>query len=123
MRGLNLVLAGLIMGVAAPALADQVHFTGQTRANGVLIKDILQNILRYSSVAEKCSSLTDVEATVLSGYQPADTRYRVGQGVIIYERWTATLCGKKVNFLISFWPVSGGGSDFALGIPYPSDAP
>jgi len=115
-------VAGMAM-VHTAASADQVRFTGQTRADGVLAKDILQNVLRYAFATDKCSSLTEVEASTLSGYQPADTRYRVGKGTIIYERWTATLCGKKVKFLVSYWPVESGGSDFALGVPYPADAP
>ncbi len=116
-------LATLLLATAAPAHADQVRFTGQTTADGLLIRDALQNILRFAYATRQCTTLTAVEANVLDAYEPQDPMYRVGSGQITYESWSATLCGETIKFLISFWPSVEGGTMFGIGYPYPPDAP
>ena len=118
------VLGAFGIFAAQSALADQVHFTGNTTADVTLIKDALQNILVYSKVAENCPTLDGVEAQILSpAYKPVDAATRPEAGNGTYESWTATLCGKSVKFLITFWPASEGGTMLAVTYPYPIDAP
>lgn len=112
------------MVFAQPVLADQVHFTGATTADVTLIKDALHQILLYSNATEHCPTLEGVEAKILSPtYKPVDAAKRPEAGKGTYESWTATLCGKPVKFLITFWPASDGGTMFAVTHPYPPDAP
>ncbi len=119
-----LILFASLLCLPAPSQADPVRFTGRTTADARLAKDTLQNILLFSSASMKCDSLSHVEARVIQpGYVPADPKYRVGTGKVVHESWTATLCGKRVKFLISFWGAADGGTDFGIGYPYPPDAP
>ena len=109
---------------AAPARADQVRFTGNTTADTTLIRDALQNILRFGYATQNCSSLEAVEATLLpTSYKPKDAATRPEQGNGTYESWIATLCGKPEKFLLTFWPAEQGGTMLAITHPYPEDAP
>jgi hypothetical protein len=120
----NVALGLVALAISQVSLADQVHFNGQTTANDLLIKDTLENILLFARATEKCSSLEAVDAVILpTNYAPSDPHYRAGKGTVTYESWNATLCGKHIKFLISFWPSSEGGTMFAVGYPYPRDAP
>jgi hypothetical protein len=119
-------LAGLALLVSAPpaAPADQVHFTGETTAGEVLIRDTLQTIAQFAYSSRNCRSVSAVEARILpEDYVPANPQYRLGTGKVVRETWTATLCGEKTRFLISFWPDGKGGTFFGIGYPYPDDAP
>lgn len=113
-----------VVFITTPASADQVHFTGETTADASLIKDTLQNIMRYAYAAQGCSAFGAVEASVLpASYKPKDSSTRPEKGKGTYESWTATLCGKPTKLLITFWPADDGGTMFAVGFPYPADAP
>ena len=119
---LSAALAASVL--AAPAHADQVRFTGQTTADDLLVRDTVQYILKFGYAAWNCPTLEAVEAVILpSSYKPtgAATRPEAGRGT--YESWNATLCGKKVRFLVTFWPANQGGMMFTIGHPYPEDAP
>lgn len=108
---------------AAPAMAEQLQFTGQTTANIMLIKDTLRNIQLVGQGQRNCGVISAVDARVLpESYLPPGP-YRVGKGQVVYETWSTTLCGDVVKFLISFWPAPEGGTQFAVGYPYPADAP
>lgn len=120
----RLMYLTVAMAVPEPALADQVRFTGNTTADVTLIKDALHNILLYGNATDHCATLESVEAKILSpSYKPADAATRPEAGKGTYESWTATLCGKPIKFLITFWPASDGGTMFAVTVPYPADAP
>ena len=119
-----IVLGGLATLCASPVMAEQLRFTGHTTASVVLIKDTLRHIQLVGQGQKNCGRISSVEASVLpDDYLPSDTAYRVGVGRVIYERWSADLCGEAVRFLISFWPSADGGALFAVGYPYPADAP
>jgi hypothetical protein len=108
---------------ATSAMAEQLRFTGQTTANLVLIKDTLRQIQLVGQAQNNCGVVSAVEASILpKGFQPSKA-YRVGDGSIIYETWSTTMCGKEIKFLISLWPAPNGGMMFAVGYPYPPDAP
>lgn len=108
---------------ATSAIAEQLRFTGQTTANVVLIKDTLRQIQLVGQAQTNCGVISAVEASILpKNYQPSKA-YRVGTWSVIYETWSTMMCGNEIKFLISFWPAPDGGMMFAVGYPYPSDAP
>jgi len=108
---------------ATSAIAEQLRFTGQTTANVVLIKDTLRQIQLVGQAQNNCGVISAVEANILpKNFQPSKA-YRVGAGSVTYETWSAMMCGNEIKFLISFWPSPDGGMMFAVGYPYPSDAP
>lgn len=115
-------LALLTFVTGAPALADQVHFTGDTTVDEVVIRDALQTIARVAAARENCGTMSDVEASLL----PAD--YRPPEGYAVapagghYELWNVTLCGRVVPFLLGFWTPPEGGTMFQIGYPYPAAA-
>lgn len=117
------VIAGSVTLCAAPAMAEQLRFTGQTTANVMLIKETLRNIQLVGQGQRNCGVISAVDARVLpESYLPTGA-YRVGKGKVVYETWSTTMCGDVVKFLISFWPAPDGGTLFAVGYPYPADAP
>jgi hypothetical protein len=119
----TLAFAATLSVSAAPAMAEQLRFTGQTTANLQLIKDTLRQIQLIGQSQNGCGVISAVEATVHpKDFQPAKA-YRVGKGQVIYETWSTAMCGSEVKFLISFWPAPEGGMMFAVGYPYPADAP
>ncbi len=129
MKAINVARAAIalvssITICATPAMAEQLRFTGRTTANVVLIKDALRHIQLIGQGQRECGIISAVEASVLpESYSPSEAAYRVGDGPVIYESWSTTMCGDVVKFLISFWPAPDGGTLFAVGYPYPADAP
>jgi hypothetical protein len=115
----------IIVAMPAPARADQLHFTGQTRVDGAVVRDAMQNVAQVAAGAEHCNQLTAVEASLLpDGWAPSDPAYRVGPAASTrYERWDVSLCGRTVPFLLGFWPAPEGGMMFQVGYPYPEAAP
>ena len=108
---------------ASPAWADQVHFTGTTTVDQVVIRDTLQNIAQVAA-ARGCSQLTAVDATVLpASYRAPDADQRGDRPGLHYERWDVTLCGSTIPHLVGFWPAADGGTMFQITLPYPADAP
>ena len=104
-------------------MAEQLRFTGQTTANLELIKDTLRHIQLIGQAQNDCDVISAVEATVHPEDFLPSKAYRVGEGQVIYETWSTIMCGSEVQFLISFWPAPEGGMMFAVGYPYPADAP
>ena len=124
MRLFTLGLACTALLASHPARADQVHFTGETTASAVLIKDTLQTIAQYGYSLRRCPAPSAVEAKILpTSYVPRNPQYRLGTGTVVREMWNVTLCGEKIRFLVTFWPDGSGGSMFGIGYPYPDDAP
>lgn len=122
-RPTSFLLFLLLLGTARPAHADQVHFTGTTSVDQVVIRDTLQNILQIAA-ARGCNQLTAVEARMLpSEYHPADYRNHGERPGLRYERWDVTLCGGALPFLLGFWQAADGGTMFQIILPYPADAP
>lgn len=114
-------LIALPLLFAAPARADQVHFTGVTTVDAVVIRDALQNILMVAVASERCNALSAVEASVLPpDYRPPAAHAGAHAGAR-YERWDVTLCGRVVPFLLGFWNAPDGGTMIEIGYPYPAD--
>lgn len=113
----------LAFGSAAPARADQVRFTGRSSVDDVVIRDALQTLLRVAT-ERGCNRLEAVEASMLpAAYRPADSGDHGERPGLRYERWTVTLCGLAMPFLLGFWHAPEGGTMFQIILPYPADAP
>ena len=122
-RGFLLKLSALLVacGMAAPASADQIRFTGETSVDAVVIRDALQNVLRVAAVSEHCNAMSAVESSLLPhDYRPPQA-YDAAPAGARYERWNVTLCGRVVPFLLGFWTPPEGGTMFQVGYPYPAD--
>ena len=110
-----------VFGQGAP---QQVHFTGRTTADATLIRDALQNVVRYGDALQQCTTLSAVEARVLpADYRPRDSRYHIAGAEVRYEHWDAVLCGRPTAFLVGFWSAPQGGTMFQVSYPLPDDVP
>jgi len=118
----SFVSALLVVVVSASVGADQIRFVGDTTADSTLIHDTVQQLLLVVDGRFHCQQVQLIESEVLppSYSPPAASRVQTAAKAR-YERWTATFCGKKVPFLISFWPASDGGSMFSVTHPFPSE--
>lgn len=113
----------LASSAPSPARADQVHFTGTTSVDAVVIRDALQNILRVAA-ARGCNQLSAVEASLLpSDYAPPDRNDYGERPGLRYERWNVTLCRSVIPFLLGFWTPPEGGTMFQIVLPLPADVP
>ena len=116
-------IAAALSVCATTAMAEELRFTGQTTANLELIKDTLRQIQLIGQARNDCGVISAVEAAVHSeDFLPSEP-YRVGEGQVTYEPWSTIMCGSEVKFLISFWAAPEDGTMFAVGYPYPADAP
>lgn len=116
------ILIGLLIIATAlsSAKADQVHFVGQTTADPTLMRDALRNVLLIAQARLNCSTLEVVKSEIMpSLFTPPGGRGPEGSAKTTYERWTATLCGKDVPFLLGFWAASDGGTMFRVQYPFP----
>lgn len=118
----RLLIAMLL--IAAPgrfALADPVHFTGETTADTTLITDALRVLQRLAQDRLQCATLGAVRSEILPPrYVPPGGPGPEGAARTVYERWTASLCGKEVPFLLGFWPAAEGGTMFRVQYPFPA---
>jgi hypothetical protein len=112
-----LAILSAMLAIATPAHADQVHFTGETTVDQVVLRDVLQNILRIAA-ARGCNQLSAVEARVLpADYSPPDRNDHGERPGLRYERWTTTLCGTAIPFVVGFWTPPEGGTMFQITLP------
>jgi hypothetical protein len=112
---MKIIATHILIVVAAMAplssKADQLKFTGQTRADVPLIKDVLRNVQMIAKARMSCESIESVEATVLPE----------GEANAQYERWQISLCGSKEDFLVATWrQPNTPGVMFRIGFPFPS---
>ena len=109
--------------LATVAAQEQVHFTGDTTADGQLIHDAFQNIALYVHESLKCPNIDLVEAEVLpDGAVKRDAAQPEGTGPAIFERWTVTFCGKKRPFMVVFWPSKEGGTMYRVELRSGADS-
>jgi hypothetical protein len=122
---MKIIATHILIVVAAMAplssKADQLKFTGQTRADVPLIKDVLRNVQMIAKARMSCESIESVEATVLpDGFSPEGARPE-GEANAQYERWQISLCGSKEDFLVATWrQPNTPGVMFRIGFPFPS---
>ena len=110
-------------GAAKPAgPPPEIEFTGKTDANGPLIWDAMQEVIRFSGHHLKCGQITKVDASILPpDWQPGDPNFRIGPPTTRYERWEVTMCGKTDKFLLGFWNDAKAGVQFSVGHPFPKE--
>ena len=121
---LKVMLAVAAGAVSAPLAAGvPVELTGNTGADDVLQKDILQTITYYGA-AFGCPAPSKVRASVLNAAMvPTDASYAMHSLRAAYEEWDAVFCGKGYRFFVSYAPDPNGGSFLAVQYPYPAGAP
>jgi hypothetical protein len=117
------VLMVLGVSVAVQATPAPVSVTGNTTADGELLRDTLVYLTQFAP-SFGCDRITSVDTYVL----PPDTirakaSFRMHDNQATYERWQVTVCGKVERFLIIYSPDPQGGTIFAINYPYPQDAP
>jgi hypothetical protein len=119
------VIAGIAAALATSGIAAPVpvRITGNTNADGELLKDIMQNVTNFGAAFD-CPAPSLIQTSVISPSRiPASADYRAPSDHAGYEEWKANFCGKTESFLISFWPDPAGGSFIKIAYPYPDGAP
>ena len=119
-RAIATGVLGILLGTASSA-AEEVRFTGNTTATRQLIGDALHQLVTIADSKLTCTKLEAVVAEVMPrDFRPPGASKVASGGAVTYERWTATLCGQQVAFLVTFWAPPQGGTKFAIGYPFPS---
>jgi hypothetical protein len=112
----------IVLALAPLAVkAEQLRFTGQTRADVPLIKNVLRNVQLIAKARMSCEVIESVEALVLpDDFSPEGTGPE-GDAKAQYERWLVSLCGHKESFLVATWhQTNTPGVMFRVGFPFPS---
>lgn len=116
-------ISTVLAAAPVPSAGVPVLVTGQSTADAVLQRDIVQTI-NYYGVAFDCPAPSSIRASVLNAAMiPSDADYRAPSLRASYEQWNAIFCGKNHRFLVRFWPDPKGGSFLVVTYPYPPGAP
>jgi len=104
-------------GCAAPTI--NVTFSGDTGLGVAQIPGAFAIIAGIGAQQLKCNGLTAVKAELLKAADvpPNDLDKDIGVPSD-YERWTATLCGKQVAFLLGVWSDDGNHPPFRIVYPF-----
>lgn len=97
-----------------------VVFKGQTTADPALVDNVTDNIRRIAAERLKCNALTQITYEIMpSQYKPVGEKFS-DKAKMTFEKWTPTLCGKEISFLVGFWPTKEGGTMFRVVLPFPA---
>lgn len=119
---LTFLFAGILALGPIPAVAEQVRFTGQTRADAPLIKDAMRHVQLIASGKWDCASIQAVASSLFpDGYRPPGGPHPEGNAKTVYEDWEITLCGKKERFLVAIWSASPE-PGYMFRVAYPAPA-
>src|SRR5689334_2827885 len=109
------LLMGSILAMPMAHAQEQIHFTGQTTADALLIHDALGSIAGYLKENANCPSVGDVQSEILpEDSVKRDPKQPEGTSPATYELWTSTSCGKQQAFLVVFWAAKEGGTMFRI---------
>jgi hypothetical protein len=123
MRRRVLTVIAALLSASATASSVQVRITGTTRANKVLVADVLRHISVFGPKFN-CLAPTTIETSAIAPWRIATSAaYRAPSEHAFYEEWIADFCGSSQNFLVSYWPDPNGGSFLKVTYPYPAAAP
>jgi TPR repeat protein len=112
---MRLALTIAVCAMLVSANAEQVHFTGHTRANEILIHDVMKNIALVGSARFKCDSPDAVESEILpDDFSVPDAQQAAGGAKVQYERWKVSLCGRVEPFVVGYWASPSGGMMFLV---------
>ncbi|HTK86050.1 MAG TPA: hypothetical protein VL625_13280 [Patescibacteria group bacterium] len=102
--------------------AKNVEFKGKTTADAALVNSVFSNIMSISVKRLKCGSATQVTQEILPAtYKPGGETFD-NLTTTTFEKWTPTLCGREISFLVGFWPAADGGTMFRVVLPFPAQA-
>ena len=120
-RRIMRTLYRLLSLLAATTAHAQVHFTGQTTADVVLIKDVLGTIQLYGQSVTECASIESVSAELLPQWYLPPRPAPEGKNRARHEKWVVTMCQVPSTFLVTLWKPSGDdGITFAVSPFRPS---
>lgn len=123
-----LPLAIFLCATAAPAIASDPQFSGQTTVKGILRDDILRTALMADLVVIldqnpkfECRSINSVHTKVVDESSvPAASRISAKDAG--YEIWDLDLCGRVDSVVIALSHAKDGGTDFSVNYLRPSTA-
>ncbi len=96
-----------------------VTFSGATALAIDAIPNAFGTIAAIAAQEINCKQLTAVRAEVLADDAvPANDLAKDISKPVDYERWTATLCGKDVAFLVGVWPEDGKQDPYRMVYPF-----
>jgi hypothetical protein len=102
----------------APVDID-VTFSGETALGVDVIPDAFRVIAGIGAEELSCRTLSAVKAEVLTAADvPPNDLAKAAAPPTDYERWTATLCGQQVAFLLGVWPAKTEPSPFRIVYPF-----
>ena len=112
---LRFLLIAAVLATMVSANAEQVLFTGHTRANDTLIHDIMKYVALIGKARFQCDSPNAVETEILpDDFQAPADQPATGGANVRYERWQVTFCGRVEPFIIGYWPAPDGGMRFLV---------
>jgi len=96
-----------------------VTFSGDTALAVDAIPNAFGAIANIGAQEINCGKLTAVHAEVLAANAvPANDLAKNAPAPTDYERWTATLCGQDVAFLLGVWPADGKQEPYRVAYPF-----
>ena len=123
MRRTTAAVAALFSILCGTTYADQLQFTGHTSTSDLLMRDALLAVWAVVKGRYHCATMDSVESEVMPPqYEPVGGK-PPGATTVVYERWTVALCGRKVPFLLAFWPSAVGGTTYEVVDPFPAAKP
>ena len=102
-----------------PPVDIDVTFSGETALGVDAIPDAFGVIAGIGADLLSCKTLSSVKAEVLKpGDVPPNDLATATAAPVDYERWTATLCGQQVAFLLGVWTSKTEPSPFRIVYPF-----
>lgn len=102
-----------------PPVDIDVTFSGETALAVDVIPDAFRVIAGIGAEELSCKTLSSVKAEVLKpGEVPPNDLASAVAAPADYERWTATLCGQQVAFLLGVWTSKAEPSPFRIVYPF-----
>ena len=102
-----------------PPIDIDVTFSGETALSVDVIPDAFRVIAGIGAQELSCRTLSTVKAEVLKPSDvPPNDLANAEAAPADYERWTATLCGQQVAFLLGVWTSKTEPSPFRIVYPF-----
>jgi hypothetical protein len=90
---------------------------GTTTVDNTLARDVMRQVMLIADAQLNCADVQLIEPKILPPYKPSRVEAE-GSAKTTYQRWTITLCGKKVRFLVALWPSPAGGTMLRVQYPF-----
>ena len=112
---LRFLLIAAVLATMVSANAEQVLFTGHTRANDTLIHDIMKYVALIGKARSQCDSPNAVETEICRTTSRPQLTSRQQAGQMFDTSVGRSLsCGRVEPFIIGYWPAPDGGMRFLV---------